>query len=293
MEAIVIADGSRPSFALQDNSLEKGDPFIKDWSGALATSGDAMERIAAAVGRIQPFGGNDQVYLGTGTLIDRDKGLVLTNFHVADDAENKLHIAMQHEPDRIVVKGGLEIDFDGESGSKKTKRFRIVEIRVPKGAGRVFSGIDAAVCRIEPMDDIELPKAVRVLSPADEYTKDNRLSLAVIGFPGPPAQDKGDKVNWNFVIRELFDSRFGIKRMAPGRFIQGLGSHKLDKKARRAIGHDATTFGGASGSLVAAWLDADAPCFALHFGGETVESNYALSFARVQKQLEAIGVPFA
>lgn len=292
MEAIIIADGSRPSFVLRGSRVAMDDPFIGGWEGPLVASRDAIEKVAAAVGRIQPAGGNASYYIGSGTLIDRADRLVLTNYHVVDQARRLHGVAMREDGSRLIVEGNLEIDFAGETGAFDTKRFRIAEVRLPVGAGAVFSGVDAAVCRLEPLDEgVILPDAVSPLSPSSEYATGEVTSLALIGFPGEPAKNKGDKVDWNFVVRELFRRRFGVKRLAPGRFRHGLGTHPEDI-GKRAIGHDATTFGGASGALVVAWLDDGAPGFALHFGGETVESNYALSFAKARATLEPLGVPF-
>lgn len=294
MEAIVIADGSRPSFVLRGSRVAEDDPFIGEWEGPVIASRTAIERVAAAVGRIQPAGGNAGNYIGSGTLVDQDQRLVLTNFHVIDQARRLHRIAMHADGDRLIVDGHLEIDFAGETGVLRSRRFRIAEIRLPAGAGAVFGGVDAAVCRLQPQPldaDASLPDAV-LLSASSEYATGEVASLAAIGFPGEPLMDKGDQVDWSFVVGELFGRRFGIKRLAPGRFRHGPGTHPLDL-GRRAIGHDATTFGGASGALVVAWLDAGAPGFALHFGGETVESNYALSFAMAQAALAPLGVPFA
>jgi hypothetical protein len=292
MEAIIIADGSRPSFLLSGGRVAMDDPFVGEWEGSLVASRDAVERVAKAVGRIQPAGGNASYYIGSGTLVDRAERLVLTNFHVIEQARTLHGIAMHDDGGRLVVEGDFEIDFAAESGVLDTRRFRIAEVRLPEGAGAVFGGIDAAVCRLEPLDDgVTLPDAVRPLSPSAQYATGEISSMALIGFPGEPAKDKGDKVDWNFVIAELLGRRFGVKRLAPGRFRHGLGTHPLDT-GKRAIGHDATTFGGASGALVVAWLDDGAPGFALHFGGETVESNYALSFAKARAVLEPLGVPF-
>lgn len=294
MEAIVVADGSRPSFIVRHGEADGTDPFIGTWGDELDQSRAAMARVAGAVGRIQPTGGNASVYIGSGTLIDRANRLVLTNFHVVDEAENRFGIGMQHAGNRLTVSGNLEIDFAAESGSLDERRFRISEIVLPQGFGRMFAGIDAAVCRIEPIEaGDELPEAVLPLSADPDFLTGAILSLAVIGFPGPPAMDKGDKVDWDFVVGKLFRNRFGIKRLAPGRLLRGLGTHPDDTVAKRAIGHDATTFGGASGALLTSWLDPGAPAFALHLGGETTESNYALAFARARQALEAIGVPFA
>lgn len=292
MEAIIIADGSRPSFVLRGSRVAMDDPFIGAWEGPLVASRDAIEKIAAAVGRIQPAGGNASFYIGSGTLVDGTERLVLTNFHVVDQARRLHGIAMREDGGRLVVEGDLEIDFAGETGALDTRRFRISEIRLPQGAAAVFEGVDAAVCKLEPLDEgVVLPDPVTPLNAADEYATGEVSSLALIGFPGEPTKDKGDAVDWNFVVGELFRRRFGVKRLAPGRFRHGLGTHPKDV-GKRAIGHDATTFGGASGALVVAWLDGGAPGFALHFGGETVESNYALSFAKARAVLEPLGVPF-
>lgn len=293
MEALVIADGSRPSFILRGGKYDRDDPFVGAWAGPLAAARNAIGGIAAAVGRIQPAGGDAKTYIGTGTLVNAVKGLVLTNYHVVVQARDKHHIAMHQDGDHFVVDGVLEIDFAGESGSFETRRFRIVEIRVPVGAGEVFQGIDAAVCRIVPLDaGVTLPAAIAPVSADPDYATGAASSLALIGFPGQPAMSMGDEVDWDWVIRTLFRNRFGIKRLAPGRFTHGLGFNPADKIAQRAIGHDATTFGGASGSLVVAWLDSGTPAFALHFAGETSESNYALSLARTRAALEPLGVPF-
>ena len=295
MEALIIADGSRPSFALQNGRHDPEDPFIGGWDAQLSATGNAMADVARAVGRIQPENGSAVAYFGSGTLVDAAKGLVLTNFHVIDQAQNVHGIAMHTAGDRIVVDGHLEIDFAGEAGSLETNRFRIVEVRLPPGAGEMFDGVDAAVCRLDPKPldaGAKMPAAVGPASDKADYANGAMPSLALIGFPGPPTMDKGDDVDWDFVIRTLFRNRFGIKRLSPGRFSRRLGSHPLDRPAKRAIGHDATTFGGASGSLVCAWLDTGAPAFALHFAGETIETNYALAFAKARSLLEPLGVPF-
>lgn len=170
MEAIIIADGSRPSFVLQRSRVSVDDPFIGEWKGALTVARDAIETVASAVGRIQPAGGGASNYIGSGTLVDRDERLVLTNFHVIEQARKINRIAMRDDGGRLIVDGDLEIDFGGESGLLDTRRFKIVEVRLPAGAGAVFAGVDAAVCRLEPLDaGIDLPGAVAPLSSAGEY----------------------------------------------------------------------------------------------------------------------------
>ncbi len=293
MEAIVVSDGTRPSFLLCDGEVASDDPFLGSWGGQVKTAeANGIARLIAAVGRIQPANGHASRFIGTGTLIDRDAGLVLTNYHVIESARSDFGVAMTQTDNRIRVDGVLEIDFVGESCSLATCRFRIAEVLLPAGYGSTFDGLDAAVARIEPLKaGASLPETVPQLSRDPAYATGALTSLALIGFPAAPAFQDGENVDWDFVIKTLFGNRFGVKRLAPGRFTQPLGSHPQDTRAL-AIGHDATTFGGASGALVAAWLDPETPCFAIHFGGKTESGNYALSFAAVHKALEAIGIGF-
>lgn len=294
MEAIVHADGSRPSFALRNGEVAKNEPFIGDWRGEVAAGAAAGSiEMAQAVGRIQPMGGHASRFAGTGTLFDRDEGLVLTNFHVIEHARERYGVKLEPVTGGFRVHGELEIDFDGEADSDDENRFRIVEVRYPDCHGAVFAGLDAAVCRIAPYEaggEAALPLTQAKLSAARTYLTGAIRSLALVGFPAPPAFDHPE-VDWRWVTDTLFGNRFGVKRLAPGEFKDKVGTHPDDTK-RIAIGHDATTFGGASGSLVTSWLDDETPAFALHFGGQTRLSNYALAFARARAKLEGVGVGF-
>jgi hypothetical protein len=290
-EAVIISDGTRPSFLLCKGEVAADDPFIGTWRQDLAVSREGMTRLAGAVGRIQPENGHASNFIGTGTLIDRT-GLVLTNYHVIKQAEDLFDVRMKRTERGLQVDGMLEIDFVGESCSLDSNKYRIVEVLLPEGFGETFSGFDVALARIEiPQGDQKLPAAVPLLSVETSYAAGAVDSLALVGFPAAPQYQDGD-VDWNFVIKTLFGNKFGVKRLAPGKFTQPLGSHRDDQAFRRAIGHDATTFGGASGALVTAWQDTGEPCFAIHFGGATGASNYALSFAAAQGALDPLGVHF-
>ncbi len=294
MEAVIISDGTRPSFLLCNGDVDPHDPFLGVWGGDVAVAEmNGIARLARAVGRIQPSGGHASNFVGTGSLIDHNAGLILTNYHVIEQAEQLFGIAMTRENDRIRIDGHLEIDFFGESCALETNCFRVVEVLLPDGVGSVFSGVDVVVARLDLTGSPgNLPKEVPALSADASYANGTMTSLAVIGFPAAPPTRDGANVDWNFVIRTLFANKFGVKRLAPGRFTRARGTHREDLTAKRAIGHDATTFGGASGSLVAAWLDAQTPCFAIHFGGLTESSNYALSFAVAKRVLDPLGVRF-
>ena len=294
LEAIIIVDGTRPSFLLCDGLPAMNDPTMGTWLDMVSAHRFKTQRIARAVGRIQPTPGSAAHYFGTGSLIDAAKGLVLTNYHVIADAKAR-GVAMTMTDRTITVQGGLEIDFAGEACSLRKSRYKIVSIDLPDGYGPGFGRIDAAIARIEAMPDSEpLPEAVPALSAFPAYADGGMTSFATIGFPGPPPLQQGvvDGVDWGMIAGTLFRNIFGCKRLAPGTLGSPLGS-RADDVSKTAFGHNATTFGGASGSLLSAWADTDGPCFGLHFFGNTQIENNALAFAAVPDALEAVGVRFA
>jgi serine protease len=293
LEAIVIADGSRPSFLLRDGRVPTDHPFLGDWRDAVTGHADALQVLAAAVGRIEPGQGHASQYIGTGTLIDRTAGLVLTNYHVLDEARERHGIAMEQSGTTVRVLGDLMIDFAGETTTLTSNRFRVVEARLPLGAGRKPGELDAAVLRIEPLDSQSSiwPSQAARLSADPAYALGASRTLCTIGFPGAPQKisPPNAQVDWDFVVSTLFGNRFGFKRLAPGQFMAGPGSVPADT-AKRVLTHDATTFGGTSGSLLFAWEDAGTPGFALHFSGKTGDSNQAVSLARAASELRDVDV---
>src|SRR5690606_21617327 len=159
LEAIIIADGSRPSFLVENDRPPLEHPFMGSWSDEIAQAADRLEPVCKAVGRIQPRFGHAGNFIGTGSLVDADKGIILTNYHVMDDARAKFGVLMEEKKSRIKIHGWLEIDFVSEASRFDVNRFRIVEARLPRNAGRGFGRIDAVAMRIEPIDDATMPKA--------------------------------------------------------------------------------------------------------------------------------------
>lgn len=296
-EAIVIADGSRPSFLLREGSFSDDHPFLGAWRDDMTNFRPALRKLAGCVGRIQLPEGDPTSYNGTGTLVDAGQGLVLTNFHVVKHAREVSGVAMQGNGQTLTVNDKWVIEFSGESGSAVRNRWLVKEVRLPTGAGVSFGGLDAAVLRIEEFDPHEskLPASAIVLSAdADYSTGAGTASLVTIGFPGTPdtATPPGATIDWNFVLKTLFNNRFGLKRVAPGKFGQPAGSVPGDTFGH-ILSHDATTFGGASGSLVFAWKDEKTPAFGLHFAGATLAANYAVSLHKVADALRATGLKVA
>ena len=290
LEAIIETDGSRPSFLL-DNALPPlAHPFLGDWDGPMTAAREPLAAVARAIGRVQPTNGSASRYLGTATLFRSDPLRALTNYHVLDDARIRYGITVAIAGSHAAIGDGLEVDFIGEANSLDALRFKVVGADLPAGFGRGFGHIDAAVLHLEPIGGAAAPAPFTQFSASPAYATGGVASLCTIGFPGPPDVASSGDVDWNWVIATLFNNRFGYKRLAPGKFLQGLGSHAGDT-LQVALSHDATTFGGASGSLVLAWTDQGPPAFGLHFGGLTGEANYMVSTAKAANPLRAAGVP--
>jgi serine protease len=294
LEAIVIADGTRPSFLIKGGAPPLNDPFMGPWGGLIGPLQNEIEQLTAAIGRIQPKNGHNGYFVGTGSLVNAGKGLILTNFHVFDDAINKFLIPAQRvNATQFRILANLEIDFVGEGESLTVNRFRIVEANLDPRSGRGFGRLDAVTMRIEPINQASvLPAPIKFSPDVIDFNKASDRDLCTIGFPGRPPLQQGPKgeVNWDFVLKTLFGDLFGVKRLAPGRIIRRPGAVDRDSLGT-VFGHDATTFQGASGSPVFAWEVGGQPAIGLHFAGDVEVSNYAMASAVVAPQFRALGVP--
>lgn len=292
LEALIATDGSRPSFLLNNGRPPLDHPFLRDWIESVSSLQQEIRRVANAVGRVQPTGGSNDLYFGTAFLVDAGKGLLLTNYHVVDDA--RLYLGAQAAPNghKIRFTGGLEVDFGGEFDNEQRNVFAVVEAALPENYGRGAAFVDMAVLNVEPLNgESRLPSQAVICSASKRYMESKGYTLCTIGYPGRPnIGGAASGIDWNFVVSTLFNNLFGYKRMAPGRPSRELGSIPADRH-KIVFGHDATTFRGASGSPVFAWQDQDGPAFGLHFGGTTLEENHAITLERVASELRRLGVP--
>ncbi len=305
MEAVIRTDGTRPSLLVQDDAVDPTHPLAGDWSDTLAGTREALRGAIRAIGRIEPADATSRNFFGTGWVVDADRGLVLTNLHVLTAMWQRLPQSMARTATGLRVYDGAFIDFAAESGSTRTRRFRIVEATPSPIDGPGFARLDAAILRIEPLgieaaqpqdpaqppDAVppdEVPHAVPVLSDPDG-PQGNLLSFCVVGFPGPPRFISGlhEGVDWAWVNATLFGNRYGVKRLAPGTVNRPMGSLPGDDR-HWVFGHDATTLGGNSGSAVLAWADG---AFGLHFAGASVDTNDAHALCACADALRSLGVP--
>jgi hypothetical protein len=301
-EAVVKADGSRPSFLVRQNKISDDDPFIGSWGNALIVARDSIEARAALTGRIQPTRGHANRYCGTGALVDPDGPWVLSNFHVVQQALRAYPVFSFPTDRGLRFTGGLEIDFVAETDTFETNRWSIEEAVFPNHAGEGFGHIDAVLLRLgKSLDGKPLPaqeswrKTSRIAFSSEKgFVTGEMPALAVLGFPARPPQTAGvvGEIDWGWVVGQLFGGRFGVKRLAPGEFYRGVASHPDDSATSFAFGHDATTMKGSSGSFAFSLTDGECPAIGLHFAGYDSDSNFALTTEALQKGFEGRRVQF-
>jgi hypothetical protein len=105
----------------------------------------------------------------------------------------------------------------------------------------------------------------------------------MVGYPArPSALPRGtspEEIQLIDTLKRIFRMRYGFKRLALGAITHPLGKVPNDP-VPWAIGHDATTLGGNSGSCVVG-LDEETTVLGLHFGGIFFDHNLAHVFAAV------------
>jgi hypothetical protein len=291
LEAVVRADGTRPSLLVRNGVVDPVQPLAAGWTRQLTAAGSELTKAVTAIGRVEPTHPSGSDFFGTCWVVDDRKGLVLTNRHVVGAMVDRLPHAVARQSTGFRVSGAF-VDFAAESGSADVRRYRIVEATPSQGNGTRFARLDAAVLRIEPLPDgpQEVPDALTVSADPDGPLG-HLASYCVVGYPAQPVYESGtvEGVDWAWVNRTLFGNVYGVKRLAPGVTHRPLGSLPGDKR-RWVFGHDATTLGGNSGSPALAWTGS---AFGLHFAGRSIDTNCAHAVSAITAELRALGVPIS
>ena len=301
LEALIKADGSRPSLLVKNGKIDENHPLIGGWGAQLMALRAQIEDISSLCGRIQPTGGHASRYCGTGLLIDPSGPWILSNFHVLQQALRSFPVLAVKSQRGLTFAGGLEIDFLGESDSAATRRWSIVEAVFPDNAGEGFGRVDAVLLKLgTSLDGFALPgegngEQDRIrFDPAAGLTNGEFPLIAAVGFPSRPSLTTGttDGIDWGWVVGQLFGGRFGVKRLAPGEFYRSVGSFSEDAVTKYAFGHDLTTLHGSSGSVVFSLTQAGNPACGLHFAGFDNDSNFALTTEALNRGFDKSGLAF-
>jgi hypothetical protein len=292
LEAVILTNGERPSLVVHQGFIDVAAPDVGDWDGALKAFSQKIKQVITSVGRINvpPAPG----FVGTCFVVA--DGLVLTNRHVlevlAQPADGKRWTL--NWPDATTV------DFFGEEGGATSTSFRVTGVAFagpdPINDAIDFSHLDAAILRVDPASSPGARFPQPVVFEKDVTMPTSDRDLYVVGFPGRPRNwFKDGKPLAGFetvdVLTSLFQQKFGVKRLAPGRVTTGAGQMGGDPR-HWIFAHDASTLGGNSGSCVADLTQDGLRVIGLHFGGAAREQNWAHVAARLHDALAANGGTF-
>ena len=201
------------------------------WSDEIASAADRLKPVCAAVGRIQPRFGHAGNFIGTGSLVDAEKGIIA---HQLPCDGRRTRQVRHSDGGEEVACARFTAGWRSTSSARRRRfdvnRFKVVEARLPKNAGRGFGKLDAVAMRIEPIDDAKMPKkALRFDTTPAAFMQAQSTTICTVGFPGPPKREQGPKgeIDWNFVISTLFGDLFGVKRLAPGRLLETFGARRI------------------------------------------------------------------
>ena len=274
IEAIIIPT-LRPVYDVTDNS------FGSTPSSSLVTPGNALwaklsddltlkrriEAVLPAIGRIELPGRSDIPYGGTGFVVGPN--LLMTNRHVADIFAHGLGGNVQFLPGR---RAGVDFKRDDRAGA-------VLAVRAVR---MIHPYWDMAILEVDGLPGSVRPLALS-LSDARELVGSE---VVVVGYPA------FDSRNPAHIQDDLFNGRYGIKRLQPGLLQGGFGTESFGKIVPAAT-HDCSTLGGNSGSALVSLATGEV--MGLHFAGRYLERNYAVPSGALALDARVVdaGVNFA
>jgi endonuclease G, mitochondrial len=261
LETIVIATG-RPVLAIvrDQAQLTFTDPDSEVWRNRLTAAESHLVAAARAVGRIEVVG-HELAWLGTGWLVAPD--VIVTNRHVAAEFGRPDGAQFIFKQSVFGAPMTASIDFLEEIGRPDELTFRLVKILHIEGP----TGPDVAFLRVEQVTGEHRPSPIGL----SKDTSDTEF-VAVIGYPA-----RDSRIPDQALMERIFGDVYDKKRLAPG---------KLTSQSSTTVGHDCSTLGGNSGSVVLSLDSGEA--VGLHFAGRFLEANFAVPSTVVQQRLESV-----
>lgn len=247
LEAVIHIEG-RPAIKIELDSYDLSSE-VRAWQflGDVEIR-EKIEKVIKSVGRIEAPHDLRRPYAGTGFVVGDN--LIMTNRHVA-----KLFTdGVGTSPLNFFAGASAGIDF-------KREQFAPPQVLDLDEIVMVHPYWDMALFRTK--NDLSRDREPLLLSTRslDELSTGN--NVVVIGYPGKDYR-------CNIAVSEVvFRGRYGIKRLMPGKY-----NGAVQFNGQTVISHDASTLGGASGSVV---VDIDSgEVIGLHFAGIYLESNFAV-----------------
>ncbi|TBY61014.1 nuclease [Rhizobium leguminosarum bv. viciae] len=273
LEAIVRLIG-RPPLLVQGDAVVQ-EP-LEDFPADTGARIKAAEKWLPSVGRVE-FVNYDMRWGGTGWVVRRmsdEEAIVVTNRHVAKlvarRADDGAGLFMR-SPAGILM--GMIVDFNEEAGarSQDSREVRVTKIKYLADD----TAADVALILVTAEGGtLRMPAAINLL---DRDARDKER-IALVGYPA--YDSRNDAAAMSRYFRDLYD----VKRFAPG--------YVIKPTVNAVLGHDATTLGGNSGSVLLS-LEEDG-AIGLHFAGMYGSHNSAVSAPTLEKLLNGrIVVPGA
>lgn len=266
LEAIVQRVG-RPPLLIKNDRVVFGDEEIdslEDFPPGTDAKIVGTETTIPSVGRVE-FINFRLSWGGTGWVIAKEGAdrIVVTNRHVAGLVARRAvdgRGIFMRDPSQIPF--GARLDFNEEFGSTAAQAKPFTVVDVPYIADTTAP--DVAFLRVTG-ENLPSPLTLADTNPAVDDL------VALIGYPAH--DDRNDIDEMARYFRDLYN----VKRYAPGKVIQELGSGS-------ALRHDCTSLGGNSGSPLIRLVDG--AVVGLHFSGLYGKFNSAVG-ALTLKQLLA------
>jgi endonuclease G, mitochondrial len=257
-EAIVERFG-RPSLLVRNGTFEV--PPADTWKARLYPTKARLDLAIRSVGRLELVN-HSLSYGGTAWLVAPD--VIVTNRHVAQLFAQRRggEFTFRRSPNN--ARYGARIDFREEYLQPTAFEVEVSDILYV--AENDDEHPDVAFLHLRRGPGVALPPPIPLYG--GEVRKGQ--TVAVVGYPA--FDDRNNLAD----MARIFEGKFGVKRLAPG---------EIDKAPEGGVfTHDCTTLGGNSGSCV---LDvATGAAVGLHFAGEYLLENYAVSAAVLREYLE-------
>jgi endonuclease G len=261
LEAIVIPD-KRPVVFIRGGRY--GNVPLADWSFLNAPEAqNRLNPLLASIGRIELPQTPNIPYGGTGFVVGPQ--LLMTNRHVARLFADGCGTRVVYRP------GGSAIDLKREIDSQPNPAELLDVIDVVM----IHPFWDMALIKVASLPASAAPLSLGVEAPEDLLDQD----VVVVGYP---AQDFRNDLG---VQNQVFEGKFGVKRLAPGKVRRREPIQSFENVVS-AMTHDSSTLGGNSGSAVI--QASTGKVVALHFAGEYLKANYCVPIYELARDTRVV-----
>jgi endonuclease G len=252
LEAIILPD-LRPVVFIHN---DKFDPVPMNlWSHLNKDDVHArLDPLFSSIGRVEVPNTPSIAYGGTAFVVGDN--LLMTNRHVA----RLFSDGLGRQTNLVYHTNGSVIDFKREDGMSDPDVSTLLKVT---GVAMIHPYWDMALLSVTGLPALAKPLKLSVEAPESLANQD----VVVVGYP---ARDYRN----DFAVQDrVFQSKYGVKRMQPGK-IQTRERVQSFENFVDAITHDSSTLGGNSGSAII--HVASGTVVGLHFAGVYLKANYGV-----------------